>query len=122
MRYIIPAAGAVGRAIGGRLSEAGHDRGGGSSRQSLSRGAGTIEADRPTGEIVLLGRFHGVSAPVDDTLRRMANTFASERREPGSLSGRARRSRRRRLPQPRSAVGVAFLQDRCQWPVLAWDA
>ncbi|WP_406498655.1 ketopantoate reductase family protein [Streptomyces sp. NBC_00846] len=58
---------------------------GGSSWQSLSRGTGTIEADYLNGEIVLLGRLHGVPTPVNDVLRRTANTFARERREPGSM-------------------------------------
>ncbi|MCX4794149.1 ketopantoate reductase family protein [Streptomyces sp. NBC_01242] len=63
----------------------GSPRGCGSSWQSLSRGTGTIEADYLNGEIVLLGRLHGVPTPVNDVLRRTANTFARERREPGSM-------------------------------------
>ncbi|MFD0412727.1 ketopantoate reductase family protein [Streptomyces sp. NPDC127108] len=61
-------------------------RGGGSSWQSLSRGTGTIEADYLNGEIVLLGRLHGVPTPVNDVLRRLANEFARERREAGSMA------------------------------------
>ncbi|MGY4901229.1 ketopantoate reductase family protein [Streptomyces sp. 900116325] len=61
-------------------------RGAGSSWQSLSRGTGTIEADYLNGEIVLLGREHGVPTPVNDVLQRTANAFARERREPGSMS------------------------------------
>lgn len=70
----------------------GSPRGAGSSWQSLSRGTGTgtgtgtIEADYLNGEIVLLGRFHGAPTPVNDVLRRTANTFALERRNPGSMS------------------------------------
>ncbi|MEH0547755.1 2-dehydropantoate 2-reductase N-terminal domain-containing protein [Streptomyces sp. B21-105] len=60
-------------------------RGGGSSWQSLSRGTGTIEADHLNGEIVLLGRLHGVPTPLNELLQRLANEFARERREPGSL-------------------------------------
>ncbi|WP_190193914.1 ketopantoate reductase family protein [Streptomyces minutiscleroticus] len=60
-------------------------RGGGSSWQSLSRGTGTIEADYLNGEICLLGRLHGVPTPLNDLLRRLANTFARERRAAGSL-------------------------------------
>lgn len=60
-------------------------RGGGSSWQSLSRGAGTIEADYLNGEIVLLGRLHGVPTPLNELLQRLANEFARERRTPGSL-------------------------------------
>ncbi|MEE1772965.1 2-dehydropantoate 2-reductase N-terminal domain-containing protein [Streptomyces sp. JV185] len=63
----------------------GSPRGGGSSWQSLSRGTGTVEADFLNGEIVLLGRLHGVPTPVNEVLRRTANAFARERREAGSM-------------------------------------
>ncbi|MDX6362444.1 MAG: 2-dehydropantoate 2-reductase [Streptomyces sp.] len=63
----------------------GAERGGGSSWQSLSRGTGTIEADYLNGEIALLGRLHGVPTPLNDLLQRLANTFARERREAGSM-------------------------------------
>jgi 2-dehydropantoate 2-reductase len=63
----------------------GSPRGGGSSWQSLNRGTGTIEADYLNGEIVLLGRLHGVPAPVNELLQNLANTFARERREAGSM-------------------------------------
>jgi 2-dehydropantoate 2-reductase len=46
---------------------------------------GTIEADYLNGEIVLLGRLHGVPTPLDELLQRLANTFARERRAAGSL-------------------------------------
>ncbi|MET8975073.1 2-dehydropantoate 2-reductase N-terminal domain-containing protein [Streptomyces sp. NPDC004539] len=61
-------------------------RGGGSSWQSLARGTGSIEADYLNGEIVLLGRLHGVPTPLNTLLQRLANEFARERREAGSLS------------------------------------
>ncbi|MER6789908.1 2-dehydropantoate 2-reductase N-terminal domain-containing protein [Streptomyces sp. NPDC000658] len=64
---------------------AGVPRGGGSSWQSLSRGAGSIEADYLNGEIVLLGRLHGVPTPLNELLQRLANAFARERKAPGSL-------------------------------------
>ncbi|MEV5438810.1 2-dehydropantoate 2-reductase [Streptomyces sp. NPDC052682] len=60
-------------------------RSGGSSWQSLSRGTGTIEADYLNGEIVLLGRLHGVPTPLNELLQHLANTFARERRAPGSM-------------------------------------
>ncbi|MFE6165518.1 ketopantoate reductase family protein [Streptomyces sp. NPDC056486] len=63
----------------------GSERGGGSSWQSLSRGTGTIEADYLNGEIALLGRLHGVPTPVNDTLQGVANAFARERRDAGSM-------------------------------------
>jgi 2-dehydropantoate 2-reductase len=61
-------------------------RGGGSSWQSLTRGTGSIEADYLNGEIVLLGREHGVPTPVNELLQRLANQFAHERRAPGSIT------------------------------------
>jgi 2-dehydropantoate 2-reductase len=66
----------------------GSTRAGGSSWQSLSRGTGTIEADFLNGEIVLLGRSHGVPTPVNETLQKMANQAARERRAPGSVAPR----------------------------------
>ncbi|MER5540927.1 2-dehydropantoate 2-reductase N-terminal domain-containing protein [Streptomyces sp. NPDC002589] len=63
----------------------GAPRGGGSSWQSLARGTGTIEADYLNGEIVLLGRLHGVPTPLNELLQRLANRFARERRAAGSM-------------------------------------
>jgi len=60
-------------------------RAGGSSWQSLTRGTGSIEADYLNGEIVLLGREHGVPAPANELLQRLANQFARERRAPGTI-------------------------------------
>jgi 2-dehydropantoate 2-reductase len=59
--------------------------GGSSSRQSLTRGAGSIEADYLNGEIVLLARQHGIPAPLNEALRALANTWAREGRAPGGL-------------------------------------
>ena len=63
----------------------GAPRGGGSSWQSLDRGTGTIEADYLNGEIALLGRLHGVPTPLNELLQHLADTFARERRAPGSM-------------------------------------
>ncbi|SES46445.1 2-dehydropantoate 2-reductase [Streptomyces sp. yr375] len=63
----------------------GAPRGGGSSWQSLSRVAGTIEADYLNGEIALLGRLHGMPTPLNELLQHLANKHAQERRPPGSL-------------------------------------
>ncbi len=63
----------------------GVELGGSSSRQSLARGTGTIEADYLNGEIVLLARQHGLSAPLNEAVRRLANRYAREGRPPGSL-------------------------------------
>ena len=43
-------------------------RGGGSTWQSLERGVGSVEVDTLNGEVVLLGRLHGVPTPVNRTL------------------------------------------------------
>lgn len=70
----------LGNAVGGA------PRGGGSSWQSLARGAGSIESDYLNGEIALLGRLHAVPTPANETLQRLATLFARDRRAPGSLT------------------------------------
>lgn len=64
----------------------GEKRGGGSSWQSLTRATGNIESDYLNGEIVLLGRLHGVPTPVNEGVRRLANEVAAAGGRPGSLS------------------------------------
>lgn len=64
----------------------GASRRGGSTWQSLERGTGSLEADYLNGEIVLLGRLHGVPTPVNELLQRTANELARARRPPGSLT------------------------------------
>ena len=59
---------------------------GGSSWQSLARGRGSVEADYLNGEIVLLGRLHGVPTPVNALAQRIANRMARERAAPGSVA------------------------------------
>jgi 2-dehydropantoate 2-reductase len=61
-------------------------RPGGSSWQSLARATGTIETDYLTGEIVLLGRLHGVPTPVNELLQRLARQAAEQRRPPGTVT------------------------------------
>jgi 2-dehydropantoate 2-reductase len=91
------AAAGIGHMNPGELTELGRDqvriepvsgarRTGGSSWQSLTRSTGSIEADFLNGEIVLLGREHGVRVPVNELLQRLANQFAAERRAPGSIT------------------------------------
>lgn len=63
----------------------GTPRGGGSSWQSLARGAGSIETDYLSGEIVLIGRTHGVPTPVNALMQRLTARFAAEGRAPGSM-------------------------------------
>jgi 2-dehydropantoate 2-reductase len=64
----------------------GKPRPGGSSWQSLARGCGSIEADYLNGEIVLLGRLHGVATPVNERLRQVANAQARAAARPGALT------------------------------------
>ncbi len=47
-----------------------------STLQSVMRGQSTTEVDYLNGEIVLLGRIHGVSTPVNAVIRRLAAEFA----------------------------------------------
>ncbi len=61
-------------------------RSGGSSWQSLQRGTGTIETDYLTGEIVLLGRLHGVPTPANTTLQHLAAEMARTGEPPASRS------------------------------------
>ena len=61
-------------------------RSGGSSWQSLQRGTGSIESDYLNGEIVLLGRLHGVATPVNALLQRLADAAARRGDIPGSTS------------------------------------
>ena len=58
--------------IGG-ASVPGHDRHGGSSLQSMMRGTGNLEVDYLNGEIVTLGRLHGVPTPANAVVQRLAN-------------------------------------------------
>lgn len=69
------------RPVGGR------ERGGGSSWQSLRRGAGSIEAGYLNGEIVALGASHGVATPVNGTLVRVTGEMAEAGEPPGSRHG-----------------------------------
>ncbi len=66
-------------------SVAGQDRVAGSSWQSLARGTGNIETDFLNGEIVLLGRLHGIPTPANLTLQRLANHLASGGGPPQSI-------------------------------------
>jgi 2-dehydropantoate 2-reductase len=59
-------------------------RAGGSTWQSLRRGTGTIETDYLTGEIVLLGRLHGVPTPANRTLQMFAAEMARSGEPPAS--------------------------------------
>lgn len=54
----------------------GESRAGGSSWQSLARAAGTFETDYVNGEIVVLGRLHGIATPANAALVRHARLLA----------------------------------------------
>lgn len=59
---------------------------GGSTSQSLARGAGSVETDYLNGEISRLGRLNGVLTPVNDCLTRLGDRLARDRAQPGSMS------------------------------------
>jgi len=67
----------------------GVDRAGGSSTQSLARGSGSIETDFLNGEIVLLGRLHGVPTPANAYFVGLGARMARERLRPGSVTAEA---------------------------------
>ncbi len=58
----------------------------GSSWQSLQRGLGSIEADFLNGEIVRLGRLHGIATPYNEVLQEVANAMAARRDKPGKFT------------------------------------
>jgi 2-dehydropantoate 2-reductase len=58
----------------------------GSSWQSLQRGLGSIEADFLNGEIVRLGRLHGIATPYNEVLQEVANAMAAHRDKPGKFA------------------------------------
>jgi 2-dehydropantoate 2-reductase len=57
----------------------GAERAGGSTWQSLARGAGSAEADHLNGEVVLLGRLHGVPTPVNAAVQSAVRRAVRER-------------------------------------------
>jgi 2-dehydropantoate 2-reductase len=60
-------------------------RSGGSSTQSLARGAGSIETDYLNGEIVLLGRLYGVPTPANAWFTELGARMVRERLGPGAI-------------------------------------
>jgi 2-dehydropantoate 2-reductase len=68
-----------------RITRFGATPAGSSSWQSLYRGTGSVETDYLNGEIVLLGRLHGVPTPVNELLRRRSNDLARTGGAPASL-------------------------------------
>ncbi|HEX6239088.1 MAG TPA: 2-dehydropantoate 2-reductase [Acidimicrobiales bacterium] len=64
----------------------GNERPGGSTWQSAARGLDSVETDYLNGEIVLLGRLHGVATPANELLVRLAHRVIAEGRPPGSIT------------------------------------
>jgi 2-dehydropantoate 2-reductase len=64
----------------------GIDRPGGSTTQSLARGADSIETDYLNGEIVLLGRQHGMAVPANTYFVELSARMVREKLKPGSIS------------------------------------
>jgi 2-dehydropantoate 2-reductase len=64
----------------------GIERSGGSTTQSLARGAGSVETDYLNGEIVLLGRLHGVPVPANTYFTELATRMVREKLKPGAIS------------------------------------
>jgi 2-dehydropantoate 2-reductase len=64
----------------------GVSRSGGSSTQSLARGAGSIETDYLNGEIVLLGRLHGIPVPANTFFLDLSARMIREKLKPGAIS------------------------------------
>lgn len=65
---------------------AGHPRHGGSSMQSLLRGTGDIETDFLNGEIVLLGRLHGIPVPANAAMQEIGARLVRDKCAPGSMT------------------------------------
>jgi 2-dehydropantoate 2-reductase len=59
---------------------------GGSTWQSLMKGATTLETDYFNGEILMLGRLHGVPAPANEFLQHYASRLLRRELLPGSVS------------------------------------
>lgn len=63
----------------------GRERGGGSTWQSLARKTGSVEVDYLNGEIVLLGRAHGVPTPVNLAVQRAMHRAVHAGTAPGGF-------------------------------------
>jgi 2-dehydropantoate 2-reductase len=83
-----PTAEMLGRSRGGGGPPAGIGGGGwrgGSMWQSIARGAGNSEVDYINGEVVMLGRRHGVPTPANEVVQLYADRLARTRAAPGSV-------------------------------------
>jgi 2-dehydropantoate 2-reductase len=61
-------------------------RSGGSTTQSLARGAGSVETDYLNGEIVLLGRLYAVPVPANSFFLDLSARMVREHLKPGAIS------------------------------------
>ncbi|HEX5369469.1 MAG TPA: 2-dehydropantoate 2-reductase N-terminal domain-containing protein [Dehalococcoidia bacterium] len=59
---------------------------GGSTWQSIARGAGSSETDYLNGEIVLLGRLHGIPTPANETVQLLVERLARSGGAPGTMT------------------------------------
>lgn len=64
----------------------GRPRHGGSTWQSMQRGTGSVEVEALTGEIVRIGREHGVPTPINDVLLETTLAMAAAGERPGARS------------------------------------
>jgi 2-dehydropantoate 2-reductase len=64
---------------------AGSGRAGNSSWQSLRRRTGSVETDWLNGEIVMLGRLHGVPTPLNTLFQGLVDEMAAVGEEPGAM-------------------------------------
>jgi 2-dehydropantoate 2-reductase len=62
----------------------GHERTGGSTWQSLQRGAGSVEAEYINGEFVALGEKYGVPTPLNSLLLETVSAMAAAGERPGA--------------------------------------
>jgi 2-dehydropantoate 2-reductase len=79
---------------------AGQTHPGGSSWQSLRRATGDIETDYLNGEIVLLGRLHGIPTPANDLLQHLARELAVTGHAPGAAPAATILERLEKAPKP----------------------
>ena len=64
---------------------AGQTRSGGSTYQSMARGADSVETDYLNGEVAALGRLHGVPTPVNAAVQHLAARAVRDRAAARSL-------------------------------------
>ena len=65
---------------------AGQSRAGGSTWQSLARGADNVETDYLNGEIALLGHQHNIPTPANTALQSITSRMVREGTAPGSMT------------------------------------